>query len=238
MRATDSATVRRIASIATALGESLCARTVFIGAAILPLLETERGLLNAPRPTKDVDGVIATTSYAQKARVEEEMRARHFRHVAEPPTHLDRWRAPAPDDTIFDLVSCGPHLGGTGGMHDQWVIETAATLELPPLVRHASAVGWLTLKCDAYRDRGRNAPLHSKDLADIVALCATRPLLLAEVADAPSQIRNAIGSVLKELMSTPMARSAVPSHIAERQPLVPDLADDVLIRLAALAALS
>ena len=123
-------------------------------------------------------------------------------------------------------------------MHDQWVIKTAATLELPPLVRHASAVGWLTLKCDAYRDRGRNAPLHSKDLADIVALCATRPLLLAEVADAPLQIRNAIGSVLKELMSTPMARSAVPSHIAERQPLVPDLADDVLIRLAALAALS
>jgi hypothetical protein len=238
MRATDSPSVRRVASVAIALGKSLCAHTVFIGPAILPLLETERGILHAPRPADDVYGVIATTTYAQRARVEGELRARRFRHVAEPPMHLDRWRAPAPDDTIFDLVSCGPHLGGTGGMHDQWVITTAVTLELPPLVRHASAVGWLTLKCDAYRDRGRNAPLHSKDLADIVALCATRPLLLAEVADAPSQIRNAIGSVLKELMSTPMARSAVPSHIAERQPLVPDLADDVLIRLAALAALS
>lgn len=225
----DAPTVRRMATVAAALGESLCARVVFIGAAVLPLLETEDAVLGSARPTKDVDGVIATTTYTEKARVEEEMRGRRFRHVQEPPTHLDRWRAP--DDTIFDLVGCGAHAGGTGNAHDLWVIETAVVVDLPPRVRHASAVGLLLLKCDAYRDRGSKSPLQSKDLADIVALCATRPSLVAEVADAPSEVRAAIADTIRGVLDTPRARNALATHVEDREPLVPDLVEVVTERL-------
>lgn len=222
-------------SVAAALGEALCGRVVFIGAAVLPLLETDE-VLGAPRPTKDVDGVIATTTYVQKAHVEEEMRARRFRHVQEPPTHLDRWRAPDPQETVFDLVGCGDHPGGTGNAHDQWVIDTAITADLPPHVRHASAVGLLLLKCDAYEDRGKGVPLQSKDLADIVALCATRPSLVGEVAEAPVHVRNAIGAAIRSILNTPRERNALVTHVEDRQPLVPDLLDVVEERFRALAA--
>jgi hypothetical protein len=229
-----SPAVRRIAAVASALGPSLCARVVFIGAAVLPLLEADADMLGSPRPTRDVDGVVATTTYTEKALLEEELRARRFRHVHAPPTHLDRWQAP--DGTILDLVACGAHPGGTGAAHDRWVIEHAVTVELPPRVRHASAVGLLLLKCGAYRDRGRASPLASKDLADIVALMATRRAIVAEVAAAPTPIRSDIARTIAAILADVRARSALATHVDDREPLVPDLLALVDARLHALAA--
>lgn len=229
----ESPAVQRMARVAEALGGDLCARVVFIGAAVLPLLETERSVLEAPRPTKDVDGVVGTTSYTAKARLEEAMRARQFRH--DQTGHMDRWVAP--DGTLFDLVGCGAHPGGTGNQHDQWAVDHAVEVSLPPTVRHASAVGWLLLKCGAYHDRGRAAPLGSKDLADIAALCATRPGLVEEVTAAPGEIRAAIGRTLRDVLADGRARGAVTSHIEDLAPLIPGVADQVLERIQQLAAL-
>lgn len=225
--------VKRLAAVAEAVGESLRARVVFIGAAVLPLLETEADVLGSLRPTKDVDGVIATTTYTQKAKVEEELRERRFRHMHEPPTHADRWRAP--DGTIFDLVGCGAHTGGTGSAHDAWVIETSVTADLPPTVRHASAVGLLLLKCGAYGDRGRQRPPGSKDLADIVTLCATRPSIVEDVRAAPDWVGTVISDAITGILDAPRSRSAVATHVGEREPLIPDLVTVVEARLHELA---
>lgn len=206
----NSPAIGRIARVAEALGDELRARIVFIGGAILPLLETDTPILGSPRPTKDVDGVVGTTSYMDKARVEQQMRERRFRHEIEPPAHLDRWRAP--DGTTFDLVACGAHAGGTGNTHDAWAIEHASECVLPPLVRHASAIGWLLLKCGAYRDRGRKAPISSKDLSDIAALCATRPTISVEVGHAPVSVRNEIATIIRDIVTGPRTRSAIAGH--------------------------
>jgi hypothetical protein len=219
--------IQRLITVAADLDDTLRGQIVFIGGAVLPLLETDRSVLSSPRPTKDVDGVTGTTSYGKMFELEEALRARGFRNVSEPPTHIGRWKTPS--QAIFDLVSAGRHAGGTGAERDRYALESAWTLDLPPVVRHASGVGFLVLKLNAYRDRGRNDPRRSKDLSDIVALLATRSELVAEVrAESKrvrSWVRDDVGSLL---MNDDDIESHVVAHVSDRDPLVADAAEMVL----------
>ena len=226
--------IERLARVATALGASLRERVVFIGGSILPLLQTDQQVFGSPRPTKDVDGVVITQRYADKGKIEEDLRALRFRHDVGTTAHADRWQAP--DGTMFDLVSCGSHTGGTGNVHDLFAIETAVPLDLPPVIRHASAVGFIVLKCGAFRDRGTKHPLNSKDLMDIVVLVATRPQLLQELADAPSDIREFVREQVRAILQTPLAVSAIPTHIKDREPLADDVEARVMQALSEIAA--
>lgn len=223
--------IARLARVANALGPELCARVVFIGASLLPLLETEADVLSSPRPTRDVDAVTATRTYTQKAMLEERLRERGFK-TSMLATHMDRWKAP--DGTPFDLVACGSHSGGTGNAHDEWVITNAIETFLPPTIRHASGVGLLLLKCAAYRDRGAMAPAASKDLADIAALIATRSGLEAELRGAPEEIRLFVGAEIAKML-TPRTVSAIRAHIDDREPLIVGVADTVIGQLKAMS---
>lgn len=225
------APLNRVASVANALGEDLRAAVVFIGGAILPLLEAEGNLLGSARPTKDVDGVVATTSYTQKTRIEDALRERKFRNQMNA-SHMDRWLTP--DGAIFDLVACGTHLGGNASKHDMFAIETAETIDLPPLIRHASAVGYLVLKCGAFRDRGTKMPLESKDLSDIVTLVATRPSIVDEVHSAPELIRDFLRTQVRAILADKRTMSSIATHLRDTDPLVDDLETRVLDRFGAL----
>lgn len=228
--------LERLASVAQALGDKLRARVVFIGGSILPLLETERDVFGSMRPTKDVDAVVVTANYTQKAIIEEDLRALRFRHDTSVRAHADRWLTP--QGAIFDLVSCGDHLGGNGSPCDAFAVDTAIELSLPPTIRHASAVGFLTLKCGAFRDRGEKSPLESKDLMDIVALAATRGSLVDEVQDAPDKIRAFLGSEVKAILASPPTVSAIPSHVADRDPLASDIEEIVMTRLGLISSIT
>jgi len=218
-----------MARIARALGPALCTRVVCIGASVLPLLETEPDVLGSLRTTRDVDAITLTASYWRKVELEQALLTLGFRQVTEPTTHADRWRAP--DDTVFDLVSCGDHTGGTGNDADRWVIAHAGTVDLPPLVQHASAVGLLLLKCAAFRDRGAQWPRESKDLADIATLLATRPEIVQEVRDAPAEIHAVLADHCAALVGDKRIVEAVRGHMDDRDPLIDDVAETVLARL-------
>jgi len=186
-------------------------------------------VLGSLRPTRDVDAVTLTASYWRKVELDQELLTLGFRQVTRPATHADRWRAP--DDTVFDLVSCGDHTGGTGNDADRWVIAHASTVDLPPLVQHASAVGLLLLKCAAFRDRGARWPRESKDLADIATLLATRPQIAQEMRDAPADIDVVLADHCASLVGDKRVVEAVRRHIDDREPLIDDVADIVLARL-------
>jgi hypothetical protein len=228
--------VQRLVTVANELNDPLREQIVFIGGAILPLLETDRAILGSPRVTKDVDGVTGAMSYGKMFELEEALRARGFRNVHEPPTHIGRWKSPS--GAIFDLVSAGSHTGGTGSERDRYAVDSAMTLDLPPAVRHVSGAGYLVLKLDAYRDRGRRDPRRSKDLSDIVALVATRPELLADVSAAPEQARRWIRDDLEGLlMNDQDIESHVITHVSDRDPLVDGVAERVLEVFEAIAGL-
>lgn len=226
--------VERLIRVAEALDESLRSRVVFIGASILPLLQLDKDVFGSQRPTKDVDGVVVTQTYTEKARIEENLRALKFRHEFEQGGHADKWRAP--DGTRFDLVSCGKHAGGTGSEHDRFAFESSESLSLPPQIRHASAIGFLLLKSGAFWDRGKDAPVQSKDLTDLVVLVATRPQLSRELEEAPEVIRLSIRRELQRMLETPIIVSAISNHVRDREPLADDVDEKVLETLRSIVA--
>jgi hypothetical protein len=207
-------TIERLANVAVALGD-LLGEVTFIGGSILPLLQTDTQVFGALRPTKDVDGVVLTTSYTKKGAIEQRLRDMGFRN--DPSGHVDRWITAA--GLKFDLVSCGEHFGGTGNPDDRYAIETAQRVDLPPTIRYASAPSFLLLKTSAFVDRGAKAPLHSKDLADIVSLAATRKSLAAELAATPQWVREKVRGVLDQILDTPRTFSSISAHVSDRDPL-------------------
>ena len=226
--------VQRIANTARELGEDLCEQIVFIGGAVLPLLETDLTVLRSVRVTTDVDGVAGTTTYSKLFALEEALRGRKFRNVATPPTHIGRWESPSKQ--IFDLVSAGQHSGGNGSERDVYALEASVRADLPPRVRHVSAVGFLVLKPSAYADRGSGNPRGSKDLSDMVSLLATRPSLLHEVHDAEARARSWIAAGVSDLRSDSRIEAAVAGHIMDRDPLIDGIAERVLDLFDALVA--
>lgn len=231
----EAPAVRRLVQVAEQLGDRLRRRVVFIGASLLPLMETEEHVLATSRATNDVDAVTATTSYGDKFELDEALRVQGFRNVTGDRSHADRWRAP--NGVIFDCVSCGAHLGGTGSADDLWVVDHAVETDLPPIVRHASAVGLLLLKSGAYQDRGASSPITSKDLSDIVAMFATRPQLASEVAAADQNVRETLAGRCRALVGIPRVVSAIRSHIASLQPLFEGVDDLILERMRQLPSM-
>ncbi len=230
----ETPAVRRLTQVAEQLGDRLRRRVVFIGASLLPLMETEEHVLSGSRATDDVDAVTATTSYGDKFELDEALRAQGFRNAMGERAHVDRWRAP--NGVIFDCVSCGSHLGGTGSADDLWVIDHAVETDLPPPVRHASAVGLLLLKSSAYQDRGASSPITSKDLSDIAAMFAARPQLVNEVAATDQNVRETLAGRCRVLLESPRVVSAIRSHISSRQPLFEGVDDLILERMRQLTS--
>ncbi len=207
--------VRRIARIAAALGD-LLPDIVFIGGAIAPLLHTDSPF-DEPRPTKDADAIVATTSYADVGTLQEQLRERGFRQDPGDQSHVHRWRSPQGD--ILDLVPTGPHLGGSGQEWDGIALETSSEIDLGlgEKVRFASAPAFLALKFAAYADRGAEDPFGSHDLEDIIALMAARPSILGEIREGPRIIRTFMKDAVTRLVQRSDLEDLLAAHLNNAQ---------------------
>jgi len=205
----------RLVLVAQALGD-LKERIVFIGGAIAPLLHTDPPFRGA-RITSDVDAIIATVSYVEAQRVQDELVRLGFRRDLADPGHMHRWIGGG--GIPFDLVPVGEHPGATRGPADWLAIETAVrtTLTTGLTIRHASAPGFLALKWAAYQDRGHEDPLYSDDLLDILALIASRPTLVEEVASAPTELRRYVAEQSKIFLTDANAEDLLAAHLNNAQ---------------------
>ncbi len=217
---TSHPSLDRIARVAEALGD-LRHRVVFIGGAIAPLLQTHPPFPRA-RPTKDVDGVAATTSYSDIEALDQALRARDFRTPSGPSTaengggrrtHVHKWLAPGGIE--FDLVPSGAHLGGSGSIWDQYALELSKTVELRTglSIKHANAPTFLAMKWAAHHDRGKDDPVNSTDLEDILALIASRPTIIEELQQSPSELRQYVRDQTAGFLRNPDAGDLLAAHL-------------------------
>lgn len=213
---------RRIIAVATALA-GVREHLVFIGGTVLPLLVDVDDRFYAPRMTDDVDAVGVAVGYAQSAAVEAAVLAAMFKPNLKS-KHKGSWVGPQGD--IFDLSFAGDFPGASGARVDVLAIETAQPMEGHPEVRHLSPTGLFLMKCAAFRDRGRENPFESKDLADLaVLLVAGR--LEQDVAMRSDQVRAEVQAMARGLMQEPRLLSALLSHFADRRPVPPDTEEDL-----------
>ncbi len=228
--------VQRIVRVASALGD-LGRDVVFIGGSIAPLLHVDP-LFPRPRPTRDVDAVIATRTYADIGRFQERLRARGFRQDPANRHHVHRWVSP--DEDLLDLIPTGAHLGGSAQRWDSVALETSVDAEIGEgvTIRHASAAAFLALKWAAYQDRGEQDAFASHDLEDILALLAARPVLVDEVTESPQEIVRFVSAGATRLLGRPEIEDLVAAHLNN----TPEPAHtcrrvrESLIRLAALGS--
>jgi hypothetical protein len=203
-----------VATIAAELGD-LAKHVVFIGGAIAPLLQTDPPFPRA-RVTSDVDGVIASAAYTDLERLRARMAERGFRRGMDA-GHVHRWVSPS--GIPFDLGPAGSHVGGSGNPWDAIALETAVQIEMEngATIHHVSAPAFLAQKWAAHHDRGRDDPLASHDLEDILALLASRPEIVGEVAAAPPALRDYLGQRARAFLESREAEDLLAAHLNSAQ---------------------
>lgn len=200
--------------IAQALGE-LRQEVVFLGGAVAGLLVTDP-MAESVRATRDVDAVV-NAKRLRFMEIEEQLAAQGFvRDI-----HGDvicRW-IHRDSNWFFDLM---PVRGDVLGFTNRWypfAVETATDIDLGGglSIRMASAVAFVATKLEAFASRGAGDIMASHDLEDVLNIVDGREELAHELADAPPDVRRAIGEAFRGLLAHRDFQNALPGLITDPQ---------------------
>lgn len=227
MRANDP-NLPYLRQIAEALGD-LREQVVFVGGAVAGLLVTDP-LADSVRATRDVDAVV-NANRAMFHRIEQAVAQRGFARDVQSDV-ICRW-IHKDSGVLFDLMPVQPEVLGFSNRWYPYAVETAESVELTPglNIRLVSAVGFIATKLEAFAGRGAGDFLTSHDIEDVLNIVDGREELMAEMADAPPDLRQAVASAFQKLLSDPDFENVLPGLIAES-----DRADLIMQRLKAMSA--
>lgn len=195
---------RMVSRVAKALGPELNSQIAFVGGCATALLVTDDFTSEAVRFTEDVDVIVQVIGQGQWYQLERQLRQLGFRSSPDDDVLCRfRLRDGEPEELIVDFM---PDDESILGFSNQWyreALESADKYTLPNgvVVRVVSPPYFVATKLQAYRGRGENDPLHSRDIEDILNIVDGRPSLLAEVAAAPEVLRSYIATELQALVS-------------------------------------
>lgn len=185
-------------TVATALGDDLRERLVFVGGCTTALFITDEITLEGVRATDDVDLIVDLVGRAEWAQLQEQLRQKGFAESAE-------------DDVICRMrlgdlkVDFMPDDESILGFSNRWYAKGIATA-----VNHV-LTDTITIKCltpelfvatklEAYLGRGNNDLLGSRDMEDILLVVDGREELVAEIKAADKDVRDYIAEQFKALL--------------------------------------
>ncbi|MDB6009649.1 MAG: hypothetical protein JWL65_1899 [Gammaproteobacteria bacterium] len=102
------------------------------------------------------------------------------------------------------------------------------------MIKLITAPAFLATKFEAYSDRGGGDILASHDLEDIINILDGRPELLAEVENAPAELRAYLTGRFTELLMTPNFLDVLPGMMFPDEALA-DRTQVVTVRIRLLA---
>jgi hypothetical protein len=182
--------------------EPLLGEVIFLGGATLVLWITDPG---APpvRPTKDVDVVVEVTSRTAFHAFEDRLRLLRFEPDQEDGI-ICRWRH-RETSLILDAMPADPAILGFENRWQAAAIPHAVERELPSeaKLRATPPPYLLATKLAAFRGRGREDFLGSRDFADIIALVDGREEIVAEIENADQDVCHYLATELARLRSHP-----------------------------------
>jgi hypothetical protein len=104
------------------------------------------------------------------------------------------------------------------------------------IVRHVRAPVFLAMKWSAFTDRGSGDWMASRDFEDIVAVIASRPNIVVEIAQEVIEVRTYLGEAARTMMSMPDIESYVLGAVSNSL-LAEDVIRSVIERLAIISRL-
>ncbi len=224
-------------TVADALGPHLLREVAFVGGCTTALLVTDAFAREAVRFTEDVDVIVHVLGYGNWQRLLTELRQRGFRESPEDDV-ICRLRLPnalVGRDLLVDFMPDDEAILNFTNRWYRGALQAAADHALPSgtLIRVVTPSYFLATKLEAYRGRGHNDPLGSRDIEDILAVIDGRDSLHAELAQAEPALQHYIAHAISALLTHRDFAYAVQSA-ARLQPVREEL---IFQRLEAITAL-
>ncbi len=218
-------------TVSRCLGD-LVDEVVFVGGMIRQLLLTDPAAGSA-RPTQDVDCIV-NASRVDYVRLGERLRARGFAECMDEGAPICRWVV---QGVRVDVMPIDPGVLGFSNVWYQSAVEHSTNIEGPDgPIRIVDAVHFCATKIEAFLGRADGDFFHH-DMEDLVAVIDARAELVAEIGQAPMDVRDFIAGQIRDWLINPRFVEALAGHLAGdaasqgRRPIL-------LARLGQIAALN
>jgi predicted nucleotidyltransferase len=198
-----------ILMVAKALGDELLPQVAFVGGCTTGLLITDEMTKESVRYTDDVDLIISVMGYTGWHKFSEQLVDRGFRISMDDEVNC-RFRL---GDLQVDFM---PDDEGALGFTNRWykaALQTAQSYSIAEgiNIRLVAPVYFLATKFEAFKGRGQNDLLGSRDIEDILNLIDGREELNQELQEAAADVKDYLVAEFKMLLSSPDINYAVQS---------------------------
>lgn len=185
--------------VAEALGPELLKQVTFVGGCTTGLLLTDEFTKEQVRSTDDVDLIVSVIGHIGFHKLQEQLRRQGFRDSTEASEEDSLPICAMQLDAL--RVDFMPDDEGVLGFSNSWykrAVETATPYALTDQlsIRLVAPVYFMVTKLEAWKGRGKNDPLESRDMEDILNLVDGRAELLDEIKRAGEKEREYIASEL------------------------------------------
>jgi predicted nucleotidyltransferase len=198
-----------IVMVAKALGDELLPQVAFVGGCTTGLLITDEMTKESVRYTDDVDLIIKVLGYTGWHKFSEQLVDRGFRISMDDEVNC-RFRL---GDLQVDFM---PDDADALGFTNRWYKAALQTAQPYPIaeainIRLVTPVYFLATKFEAFKGRGKNDLLGSRDIEDILNLVDGRAELGQELLQAADDVKAYLIDEFKALLKSPDISYAVQS---------------------------
>lgn len=206
--------VEMLEQVAKALGPELCKQMTFVGGCATGLLLTDQVTKEQVRHTDDVDLIVHTLGYVGFNALQNQLKGHGFK------VPMPDFSEPEPICALYlgDLrVDFMPDDEQVLGFSNRWyqaamVTATRYALTSDVSIQLVTPVYFLATKLEAYRGRGNNDVLSSRDIEDVLNLVDGREELIDEVHSAALDVQFYIAAEFSTLLRDQNFENAVTSH--------------------------
>lgn len=193
--------------VARALGDELLGEVAFVGGCTTGLLVTDEVTKETIRFTDDVDLIINVVGYPGWAKFQDQLKDKGFS------VHID-------DDVICRMrlgelqVDFMPDDENILGFSNRWYKQALEQAQDYPLsdglvIRLLTSPYFVATKLEAYKGRGNDDPLSSRDMEDIINIVDGRLELIEEIKSADQDVCNFIAEEIASLLEHDIIEYAI-----------------------------
>jgi len=184
--------------VAKALGDELLQEVAFLGGCTTGLLLTDKITREAVRYTDDVDLITHVIGCPQWIRFQNRLKARGFKESMEDDINC-RMRL---ENLIVDFMPDDENILGYSNRWYKQALKEAMPYPLQDglTIQLVTPVYFIATKLEAYKGRGNNDPMQSRDIEDILNVFDGRKEILKEINNSPLNVKQSISKELKKLL--------------------------------------
>lgn len=186
--------------VALALDE-LRETVTFIGGCTTALLITDEFTVEQVRHTEDVDLIVSVMGYAEYNKLTDQLKSHGF---IEASRLEEDWPMCAMKlgDLRVDIMPDDETILGFSNPWYKYAMESAIIYDLEEKlsIKVVNSIAFVATKLEAYKGRGKQDPLASHDIEDLLNLIDGRESLVTEIQNAPEDVKAYIAQEIQILM--------------------------------------